>query len=80
MAIGRAGPGWEGRAGLGRASNGSGQNRVDPKLIRFFWIKILTAQSALKTGLIGPNSIFKVKKTDGSGRAGSNLARFFSGQ
>ena len=65
------------RAGLGW---------VGLKLTRFFWTKILTAQSALKTGPIGPNSIFKTKKNSGRPgrvglyRAGPNLARFFSGK
>ena len=82
MAIGRAGRDWV-RSIVGRAKTG-----VGPKLARFFWAKILIAQSALKIGLIGPNSIFKAKKnSDGSGRAGSycaepywvgpNLALFF---
>ena len=51
-----------GRAGLGRANSGPGQNRAGLKLARFFRAKILTAQSALKTGPIGPNSLFKAKK------------------
>ena len=51
-----------GRAGLGRANSGSGQNRAGPKLARFFRAKILTAQPILKTGPIGPNSHFKAKK------------------
>ena len=48
-----------GRAGLivGRAKTGPGQNWLD-----FFWAKILTVQSALKTGSIGPNSLLKAKK------------------
>ena len=55
--------------------------RAGPKLARFFRAKILTAQLALKTGSIGPNSLFKAKKdSDGPGRAGPNLARLFSGQ
>ena len=80
-----------GRTGLGRANSGPGQNRAGPKLARFFRANILTAQPVLKTGPVGPNSRFKVKKnSSGSGRAGSyragpyrtgpNLARFFSGQ
>ena len=74
-----------GRAGLGRANSGPGQNRAGLKLARFFRVKILTAQPALKTGSIGPNSIFKAKKKFGAGRAGPyragpNLTRFFSGQ
>ena len=51
-----------GRAGLDRANSGMGQNRTGSKLARFFRTKILTAQSALKTGPIGLNSLFKVKK------------------
>ena len=66
VAIGRAGPGW---AGLGRANSGPGQNRAGSKLARFFRANILTAQPALKTGSIGPNSRFKAKKNS-SGRAG----------
>ena len=75
----------------GRANSGPGQNRARPKLARFFLAKILTAQPALKTGPIGPNSLFKGKKNlGGPGRAGPyragpyraglNLAQFFSGQ
>ena len=60
-----------GRAGLGWANCGPGQNRAGPKLARFFRAKILTAQSVLKTGSVGPNSLFKVtKNSDGPGRAG----------
>ena len=76
----------ESRAGLGRANSGSGQNRVWPKLTLFFRAKILTAQPALKTGPVGPNSLLKEKKNSGGQgrawpyRAGTNLARFFSGQ
>ena len=80
-----------GRAGLGRANSGLGQNRAGPKLARFFRAKILTAQPTLKTGPVGLNSLFKAKKNSGgSGRAGPyragpywawpNLARFFLGQ
>ena len=80
-----------GRAGLGRANTGPGQNRAGPKLARFFRANILTAQPALKTGPVGPNSHFKAKKNSGGPgragpyragpyRAGPNLARFFSGQ
>ena len=58
-----------GRAGLGLANSGPGQNRARPKLARFFWAKVLTAQPALKTGPVGPNSIFKAKKIR-AGRAG----------
>ena len=54
-----------GRAGLGRANTGPGQNRAGPKLARFFRAKILTAQPALKTGPVGPNSHFKEKKNSG---------------
>ena len=50
------------RAGLGRANSGLGQNRARPKLAWFFRAKILVAQPALKTGLVGPNSLLKVKK------------------
>ena len=56
MAIGRAGPGWAGPI------VGWVKNRARPKLTRFFRAKILTAQLALKTGSIRPNSIFKAKK------------------
>ena len=75
-----------GRAGLGRANTGPGQNRAGLKLARFFRAKILTAQPALKTGPVGPNSYFEAKKKSGGPdragpyRAGPNLARFFSGQ
>ena len=75
-----------GRAGLGRANTGPGQNRAGPKLARFFRANILTAQPALKTGPVGPNSHFKAKKNSGGPgwagpyRAAPNLARFFSGQ
>ena len=51
-----------GRAGLGRANNGPGQNRARSKLARFFRAKILTAQPALKTGLGRPNTLFNAKK------------------
>ena len=70
-----------GRAGLGRANGGLGQNRAWPKLARFFRAKILTAQPALKTGLVGPNSLLKAKKIRAGQAepywAGSNLAHFF---
>ena len=80
-----------GRAGLGRANSGPGQNRVGPKLARFFRATILTAQPALKTGPVGPKCLSKAKKNSGGPgragpyragpyRAGPNLARFFSGQ
>ena len=58
--------------GPGRAKTRSGQNWpgfFGPKLARFFRAKILTAQPALKTGPIGPNSHFKAKKIP-AGRAG----------
>ena len=48
-------------------------NRADwagPKLARFFRVKLLVAQPALKTGLVGPNSLLKAKKIR-TGRAGS---------
>ena len=51
-----------GRTGLGRANSGPGQNRVGPKLARFFRAKILTVQLVLKTGPVEPNSLFKAKK------------------
>ena len=54
-----------GRAELGRANSGPGQNRARPKLARFFRAKILTSQPALKTGPVEPNSLFKVKKNSG---------------
>ena len=54
-----------GRGGAGRANSGSGQNRAGPKLARFFRAKILTAQPTLKTGSVGPNSLFKAKKNSG---------------
>ena len=59
-----------GRAGLGLANSGPGQNRAVPKLARFFQVKILTAQPVLKTGSIEPNSLFKAKKKSRAGRAG----------
>ena len=58
-----------GRAGLGLAKTGPGQNRAWPKLAWFFGAKILTAQPVLKTGPVGPNSHFKAKKIR-AGRAG----------
>ena len=59
-----------GRAGLGRANTGPGQNWAGLKLARFFRAKILTAQPALKTGPVWPNSHFKAKKNSGGpGRA-----------
>ena len=48
--------------GRGRANSGLGQNRAGPKLARIFWAKILAAQPALKTKLIGLNSLLKAKK------------------
>ena len=68
-----------GRAGLGRANNGLGQNRAGPKLAQIFWAKILAAQLALKTGLVGPNSLLKAKKKFGQvglGRAIPGWAKF----
>ena len=65
------------------------KNRAGLKLARFFRAKMLTAQPVLKTGPVGPNSLFKEKKIRagragsypaGPYRAGPNLARFFSGQ
>ena len=58
-----------GLAGLGWAG---------PKFARFFRAKILTAQPALKTEPIGPNSLFKAKKNSGgrSGRAIPGRAKF----
>ena len=54
----------------GRANSGPGQNRAEPKLARFFRAKILTAQPAIKTRPVGPNSLFKAKKNSGGpGRA-----------
>ena len=63
-----------GQAGLGRANSGLGQNRVGPKLAPFFWAKILTAQPALKTGLVRPNSILKAKKIR-AGRVGPHTGQ-----
>ena len=57
-----------GRAGLDRAKSGLGQNQAGPKLARFFWAKILTAQPVLKIGPVGPNSFLKAKKIQ-AGRA-----------
>ena len=59
-----------GRTGLSRANSGLGQNQAGSKLTRFFRVKILTVQPALKIGLVGPNSLFKAKKIR-SGRAGA---------
>ena len=53
---------WAVRVELDRANNGLSQNQIGPKLDRIFWAKILAAQPALKIGLVGPNSILKVKK------------------
>ena len=59
--------------------------RAGPKLARFFRAKILTAQPALKTGPVGPNSLFKAKKNSGGPgrvglyRAGPNLALISGG-
>ena len=60
-----------GRDGLGQANSWLGQNRVEPKLARFFRAKILVAQPALKTGLVGLNSLLKAKNIL-VGRAGSH--------
>ena len=64
VAIGRVGP---------------GKQWTGPKLAQFFRAKILTVQLALKIGPVRPNCLFKAKKIP-TGRAGPNLARFFSGQ
>ena len=58
-----------GRAGLGRANSGPGQNWAGPKLARFFRVTILTAHPALKTGPVGPKCLFKEKKIR-AGRVG----------
>ena len=58
------------RAGPGGANSGLGQNRAGPKLARIFPAKILVTQPALKTELVGPNSLLKAKKIR-AGRAGS---------
>ena len=61
----------------GWANSGPDQNRAGPKLARFFRAKILTAQPALKTGSVGPNSLFKAKKNSGGqGRAIPGRAKF----
>ena len=71
LVVTRRGGNRAGRAGLGRSNSGSGQNRVGPKLARFFRAKILTAQPALKTGPVGPNSLFKaIKNSGGPGHTG----------
>ena len=59
-----------GRDGLSWANSGLGQNRAWPKLVRFFRAKILVSQLALKTGLVGPNSLLKAKNIR-AGWAGS---------
>ena len=60
-----------GQVGLGRGNSGPGQNRAGPKLAQFFKAQILTAQPALKTGLVWPNSLFKAKKNSaGLGHTG----------
>ena len=64
LAIGRA----------GQANGGLGQNRAGPKLARFFRAKILTAQPALKIGLVGSNSLLKAKKIR-AGQAGQDHTR-----
>ena len=51
-----------GRAELGRANSGLGQNRARPKLALIFRAKNLAAQPALKTGRAGQNSLLKAKK------------------
>ena len=58
-----------GRAELDRVNSGLDQNRAGSKLAQFFRAKILVAQPALKIGLVGSNSLFKVKKK--FGRVGS---------
>ena len=50
-----------------------GSDRTGPKLAQFFRAKILTTQAALKTGLVGSNSLFKAKKI-GPGQAISGRA------
>ena len=63
--------------GVTRGGNRAGREWAGPKLTRFFWAKILTAQPALKTGPVGPNSLFKAKKnSDGPGRAIPGRAKF----
>ena len=59
-----------GRVGLDRANSGLGQSLVGLKLARIFQAKILVAQPALKTELVGPNSLLKAKKIR-VGQAGS---------
>ena len=56
--------------------------RAGPKLARFFWAKILTAQPALKTGLVRPNSLLKAKKipTDRAGPGHTRQGHIGSGQ
>ena len=70
------------RVGLGRANSGLGQNRTESKLIRFFRIKILVAQPALKTGLVGPNSLLNTKKIrmDRIGSSHTELSHIGPGQ
>ena len=45
-----------------RGNNRAGRAKTGVKLARFFRAKILTAQPVLKTGLSGPNTLFKAKK------------------
>ena len=65
-----------------RASNRLGWVGLKPNPV--FSVKILTVQSALKIGSVGPNSLLKVKKnSNGLGRAILGRAKFdpiFSGQ
>ena len=73
-----------GRAGLGQANSGLGQQWAGPKPSRAKIGLVFSGQnfSSLarpKTGLVRLNSLLKAKKIR-AGRAGPNLARFFSGQ
>ena len=71
-----------GRAGLGRANSGLGQNRAGPKLAQIFRAKILAARLTLKTRLVELNSLLKAKKNLGGpgqaipGRAILGRAKF----
>ena len=76
---GRRGGNQAGRAELGWANNGPGQNRAGLKLARFFRAKILTAQLALKTGPVRPNSLLKEKKNSG-GPGHTGLSHIGPGQ
>ena len=71
-----------GRAELDRTNSGPGQNWAGSKLAQFFRVKILTAQSALKIGPVGPHSLFKAKKirTDRAGPGHTGLGHTGSGQ